>query len=255
MKILISIVLVVAGFYIALWELDQSLSSYWDLVAFAIVIAGTFSVMILTSPSHSLKDLTRSILFSLSNRQGLRKRTVEASLSFIRNAPHQLDPKKSLNGKLLSDGEELISLGFNKERVTEILNGRLHKWFDDKMQVVNWIRALAKYPPAFGLSATVLGLIQVMNSLSDNGDPRATALKMAIALVATFYGILVANLFVAPLGDRLKANVLEEYHLSQITLKTIMLKMDGVAPLEAQECLLSHLGESQQREFTMAMAA
>jgi chemotaxis protein MotA len=254
MKIILGSIIIIVGFSVALMELNQTLENYWDLVAFAMVFSGTLSVAILTSPSHRFADLMNTLSYFFKNRQGQRKKFYHQALAYVTGEEKPISSKK-IYERILSEGDELILLGVPANKIIGILEGRQHKWVEDKMKVVNWVRSLAKYPPAFGLAATVLGLIQVMNSLSDSADPRETALKMALALIATFYGIIVANLIVAPIGDRLKANVLEEYHLSEVSMKAIKLMIDGEGQTIAREILASHLDEGQQYKITTLRAA
>jgi chemotaxis protein MotA len=248
MKIILGTIIIILGFAVSLFELNQSLSSYWDLVAFAMVLSGTISVAILTSPSHKLKEIWLTLKYFFKSKAGLRSEFVNKSVNYI-DGRYQGLFGNSLAERILRDGKELIDLGLSQERIEGIINGRTHKWLEDNMKVVNWVRGLAKYPPAFGLAATVLGLIQVMNGLSENADPRVTALKMALALIATFYGIIVANLIVAPIGDRVRANVLEEYHLGEIAQKAVFMKAQQESKVVAREILLAHLGESEKEVF------
>lgn len=248
MKIIFGVIIISLGFAISLFELNQSLSSYWDLVAFAMVLSGTLSVAILTSPSHQIKEIWLTLRYFFKSKSGLRTQLVSKSVDYVDGNYGDLS-SNTLADRILKDGKELIDLGLSQSRIEAIIDGRTHKWLEDNMKVVNWVRGLSKYPPAFGLAATVLGLIQVMNGLSENADPRVTALKMALALVATFYGIIVSNLLVAPIGDRVRANVLEEYHLGEIAQKAVLMKAQKESKVIAREILLAHLGESEKETF------
>jgi chemotaxis protein MotA len=255
MKIIFGTVIIILGFALSLWELDQQLSSYWDLVAFAMVFSGTLSVAILTSPSHRYQSVLHTLAYFFKSKEGLRQNIVKDAIHFVEGQYQNNTTRQDIHHKLFKEGEELLMLGLPAEKVELILGGRLHKWIEDKMKVVNWIRSLAKYPPAFGLAATVLGLIQVMNGLSEDADPRSTALKMALALVATFYGIIVANLIVAPIGDRLRSNVLEEYHLAEIAMKAVNLTAQKESRVLAKEILSAHLHDYERTYFFEKAAA
>ena len=116
-----------------------------------------------------------------------------------------------------------MRLGYPTEKVEVILRQRIENYTNDAVTIASWVRGLSKYPPAFGLAGTVLGLIHLMNGLSDGSGPKETGMRMAIALVATLYGIVVANIFVNPVGDRLMSRAKEDYNLAEISLETILM--------------------------------
>ena len=80
-----------------------------------------------------------------------------------------------------------------------------------------------------------------MKGLGEGTDPKETGLRMAIALVATFYGIIVANIFVNPIGDRVITNVREDQNLAEISLNTILMMSDQKDFVEIVENLSSNI--------------
>lgn len=222
MKIILGFLIVSLGFYISLEHLQQGIEQYWDLIAFAMVVFGTIAVSVMTMPSFKLKHTLRIFFRGVGSNHGLRDKTIKESMGIMNGQSPKKDSKR-IEHKILVDGLELIHLGFTKSKIQEILVDRIDKYVDDSVTVGQWVRGLSKYPPAFGLAGTVLGLIHLMKGLSEGADPKETGIRMAIALVATFYGIVVANIFLNPVGDRIMSNTKEDQNLAEISLNAIIM--------------------------------
>lgn len=137
----------------------------------------------------------------------------------------------------------MIQLGLGKERIAEILEERVFQTGRRRRRVGTAIRNLAKYPPAFGLMGTVLGLVNLMRGLASGLSAQQTGLEMAVALVATMYGLLLANLFINPAGEMVMKKATEDEDAAEIALEAVMLACDRVSMLEAQEVLNSYVDE------------
>jgi chemotaxis protein MotA len=77
------------------------------------------------------------------------------------------------------------------------------------------LRKMAEFAPAMGLIGTLIGLVQMLSSLS---DPSTIGPAMAIALLTTFYGALLANFVFLPLAAKLERNSQEEVLVNNVYL-------------------------------------
>ena len=102
-------------------------------------------------------------------------------------------------------------------------------------------RSLASYSPAFGMIGTLIGLIKMLANLS---DPSKLGPPMATALVTTFYGSLMANLFFLPISKKLKARTEEEGLILSILIEGIFSIQDGVNPRIVRRKLNAFLSPS-----------
>jgi len=234
MKIIIGFIIITAGFYISLQHLDQSINQFWDIIAFSMVIFGTIAVSVMTMPSLKLKHTLLIFFKGIGSNHGLREECIKNSISLMKGEAPSGEIKR-IDQKILVDGLELLRLGFNTEKIQTILLDRIEKYTDDSITVAQWVRGLSKYPPAFGLAGTVMGLIHLMKGLGEGVDPKETGLRMAIALVATFYGLLVANVLVNPIGDRITSNIKEDQNLAEISLNAILMLSERTNYVEVVE--------------------
>jgi chemotaxis protein MotA len=206
-----------------------------------MVLGGTFAVGLILLPWDHRHDFIEG-LRGLYQRQSLTYRRVLLDcLETLKSQNLVVDEnyQRSLYAVILKDGYEMIQLGIKKEKIEQILFDRVHFYGRRKRKVANAIRSLAKYPPAFGLMGTVLGLVNVMRGVSTGQDSKATALEMAIALIATMYGLVVANLLINPAGEMILKKTVEEESFGEIAIHTICLLADQHSLLESQEILNS----------------
>ena len=82
----------------------------------------------------------------------------------------------SISKQILRDGEELISLGFSIDEIQTILQERLFFITEKERETANF-STVFKYPPAFGLVGTVLGLVNLMRAITEGLDPSETGVK------------------------------------------------------------------------------
>jgi chemotaxis protein MotA len=245
MKYIIGLFIAFTGFYLASEHLNQKVDEYWDFVAFFVVFFGTAAVMLISRPAAPMKILflrfSQKFFFSSTSLKKSANICWEVSLK--REA---IKGPKNIDEQILNDGLELISLGFSKEKITEILTQRYYQFENQLMLLSSWLKRNAKYPPAFGLAGTVLGLIHLMRGISSGIDSKETGLRMAVALVATFYGLIISNLVLNPLGEWLIEESKKDQQKSEMAIETIGLIMDGVNIVEIQERINSYLDPSDR---------
>ena len=245
MKYLFGITFALYGYYMANAHLEQSLGDYWDSVAFYVVLFGTISVLIITFPSDSLKALTRAFagkFFKLSDSLFVSANRCAG----VATSGQPMKTIKSFEDGLLNDGVELISLGFSRDDIEEILFQRYQNYNRKINLLVGWLKRNSKYPPAFGLSGTVLGLIHLMRGISIGIDAKEVGIRMAVALVATLYGLIISNLVLNPLGEWLAEELKRDEVKAEMAIQSILSLKENSNVLEVQEMLNSYLDPSRR---------
>ncbi len=241
MKYIIGLFIATVGFVLASQHLHQGLDAYWDYVAFMVVLLGTFAVMMITFPAAPMRLLFMRFAQKFFMPSNSVKKHVENCFEIYRTRRVK-GKASSIEEKLLHDGLEMTALGFNRDQIAEILSQRFETYSKRINMLSNWFRRGAKYPPAFGLAGTVLGLIHLMRGISAGIDPKETGLRMAVALVATFYGLLLSNLLLNPIGEWLHEEIKRDEIKAEVSLRTIALVLEGATVVEAHEMLSSFLG-------------
>ena len=236
----------------AIFHLKQNVDYFYDFVALLVVGGGTFAVAVITLPWEYTFEIFRSLKNLISPQSRRLKGLAIASMNFIRTvsdtgrAPTLVKHTKSLALDTLCDGAELMTLGFDTKKIEIILSERIHHRNATYLQVAMAMRSLAKYPPAFGLVGTVLGLVSLMRSVSEGAPTKEIGVRMAVALVATLYGLLVANLLISPAGENIVKLAMEEKKEAELALQAVVLASEGVSLLEAQEVINSYLPKADR---------
>ncbi len=245
----LGLILGLVALRVSLYFLHQSFAMYFDDVALTMVVGGTLAVGIISAPWHHLREMRKGLFSMIFGRSAGHATVIEAGLRFVQNpsvVPRSGFPSSSVAGEILRDGQELIGLNFTTAEIENILQERMYQSIEKQRQVADYFLSLSKYPPAFGLVGTVLGLVNLMRAITEGMDPRQTGVKMALALVATLYGLIMANLVVAPIGEAITKRVgLEQFH-AEIALQAVLLAADRVSLLKSQEMLNSYVSKKQR---------
>jgi chemotaxis protein MotA len=106
--------------------------------------------------------------------------------------------------------------------------------------------SMSSYSPAFGMVGTLIGLINMLRNLN-NID--SLGLNMAVALVTTFYGVIMANLVLTPLAKRLKERTELEMRHKAMILEGVLAIQAGLNPRVIEQKLKAFLSETEIAEM------
>ncbi len=242
-------VVVMAQFAFNLLEVESQY--YYDDVALLLVVGGTLTVAIMTYPMRDIK-LLFTAFFGIFRKNNI---SLEDSATAIVSVAQQLQVSKtalttaSQNNKydkFLRDGFDLIISGLTQDEIHDILTEKIYreKQRDDKQGHV--LRNLAKYPPAFGLIGTVLGLVSLMRSLGEGADTASVGSRMALALIATLYGLAFANFFLVPLAEHFALKAEKQKNLKELQFEGLLMIREKRSPLAIQEMMNTYLEDNEK---------
>jgi len=154
---------------------------------------------------------------------------------------------RNLDDPFLQKGLQLVVDGTEPEVVHAVLeaNWRHGKSGKKSAKVCSW--GLGGYAPTMGIMGAVLGL---MHALGQSDDPKKMAHAIAVAFVATLYGVGFANLICLPLAGKLKARLAERRVLYELTMAGILAIQAGENPRLVAEKLSSYLPPSERSKIT-----
>jgi chemotaxis protein MotA len=219
------------------------LGSLLQIAAFLIVIGGTLgATMLQTTPTvfvAGVRLLPWVIVPPVVDLRDLIKRVVTWSQAARRGGLLALEPmlraskddyeKKAL--QLLIDGAEPAVM-------REILELEIDTYEDFHRRAAKVWEAAGGYSPTIGILGAVLGLIHVMENLS---DPSKLGAGIAVAFVATIYGVGIANLFFIPVSNKLKAIIAAEVRRRELIIDALVAIANGDNPRAIQTRLEGYL--------------
>lgn len=190
--------------------------SLLQTAAFLIVMGGTVGAVLLQSPVKVFVNgvkMARWVFYPPENSpQNLIKQVVnwsnisrkEGLLALESYIPTAIDPFSKKGLQLLADGS-------TPEKLREVLEIDILALETHQRQSARIWEAAGGYAPTIGILGAVLGLIHVMENLS---DPSLLGNGIAVAFVATIYGVGLANLIFLPISNKLK-NIINEHVVMQ----------------------------------------
>ena len=204
--------------------------SLMQLTAFLIVFGGTLGAILVQTPLnvflHAMKRFRWIFLPPKVERQQTLKKIMgwskiarkDGLLGLQKVADREKDKFTKKGLMLLVDGSE-------PDEIRKILDVEIDSSVSNEMNAAKVYEAMGGYSPTIGIIGAVLGLIHVMNNLA---DPAALGPGIAVAFVATIYGVGLANFFFLPISNKLKT-------LSRDLTQYQEMLVDGVASIAEGE--------------------
>jgi len=148
----------------------------------------------------------------------------------------------SIRHEFLREAVSLVVAGVLTEaEIRNALEQRIKTTEARLMQEANMFRAIGRFPPAFGLLATTLGMIGLLQKIGQPESQKLIGPVMAIGLVGTLYGIALANLVFIPIAENLTTRTEEELMLRRLIVDGAILLKGQVNPITMRESLNSFL--------------
>ncbi len=174
-----------------------SWSMYFNQHAITVVLGGTITILIMSSPWSALKNLGRAIFEVFGKPQNIQDYRTEFQ-SLMKNRSLSAPSKN----ELIHYAQELWEQGVDPELFIVLVSQRREELERGYIDAVQALRNLAKYPPALGMLGTVMGLVSLFSVLG-NDNKNTLGPSLGLAMTATFFGLVVANCIVSPLADHL----------------------------------------------------
>lgn len=239
---LIGLALGLAGVLAAQHLEGGHLASLLQPAAFSIVIIGTFGAVLLQSGMPSFMRGIRMLAWVFRPPRnadtGLPDQVAVWSASARREGLLSLE--RYIDGvpdAFTAKALRLIVDGVDPARMREILEAEIDTWERRERQAVRIWEAAGGYAPTIGILGAVLGLIQVMENLA---EPSRLGSGIAIAFVATVYGVGFANLVFLPIANKLKTIVGDEVHRREMLTDLLCGVASGDNARVVEERLLAY---------------
>lgn len=201
---------------------------YWDTASVILVIGGSFFTVLCTQTPEKFLGIIKVVKRSLFCRRHTIGNVIETIVRLgeiarregVLALEHELD---RISDPFLANGIRLVVDGTAATEIEQILNAEMEALDQRHTQGKTSLDLVAKYAPAYGMIGTLMGLVAMLSNMD---DPKKIGPGMAVAILTTFYGAVIANVFCLPLADKLNYR-----HEEEMLLRTVMLK--GILSLQA----------------------
>ena len=144
----------------------------------------------------------------------------------------------NLSDPFFSKGLQLVVDGLEPAAIEDVLQAEIDSLRDRHRLGAEVFSTMGTFAPALGLIGTLIGLVQMLANMS---DPSNIGPAMAVALLTTFYGALLANLIFLPIAGKLRLRSSEEVQVREITTEGILCICNGVNPRILEQRLYAFL--------------
>jgi chemotaxis protein MotA len=220
---------------------------YLDAHALILVILGTLAVSLIAFPIQKIDDLVNFVVFGIYfSKVKKKKEKLHLAIEMVEAMDLKMRGQSLLEGKYKTAYvreylSALEKVDMSSEYLIEILEHKkeamTQKYYDDAKTLV----AISKFPPALGLLGASTGMIEMMQQIGGDGGTAAIGKSMATALVATFWGIAMANFVILPLSDLATKLAEEEDENRQFVIEFVYFMKNNFPIDNIVEFLLSKL--------------
>jgi len=226
--------------------LGGSAGIYLDLPSILIVVGGSLATVFIR---FTLVDVKNSVKVALNAffTQASVPREIIAEIVLLANIARK-------NGLIVLENHEIKDPflkkailycvdGYDADFIKELLNKEIFLTLERHQTGQSFFKGLATAAPAFGMIGTLVGLVKMMSSMK---DPASIGPAMALALLTTLYGAVIANLFMLPIADKLTLRSQEEERNRQLIVEGVLGILKGINPRVMEEFLETFLPPKQR---------
>lgn len=242
---------VIAGMSIVVLGImsSGSLTSFIDIPSVYITIGGTTAATIISFPIGDLVGAVSVIKKTIFTKVQPVTETIATLVSFAERARREgilaLERHmEEIEDEFLSKGIQLAVDGTEPELMRSILTTELDYVEKRHATGQGLVAMYGTLGPAFGMIGTLIGLVLMLQTMS---DPSSIGPQMAVALITTFYGALIANLFCIPLVNKLKRRSEEEILVKEMMIEGILSIQSGDNPRIVEQKLTSFISPKLRR--------
>ncbi len=222
------------------------LTLFVNVPSLLIVIGGTFGIIFINYPLREvlgLAGVVKNVFFTQPrDAKGLIPTFVDYATRARREGILALESAANeLEDPFFKQGLELVIDGLEPQSIREILETEIEHLERRHTKGADILNGLGTFAPAMGMVGTLIGLVQMLQSMS---DPSSIGPAMAVALITTFYGSIMANMIALPMAGKLAMRSKEESLEKGMIIEGIMSISAGDNPRIVERKLHSYLSPS-----------
>lgn len=231
------------GLCLAAILLGGAIGPFIDVPSLLIVVGGTIGAGLINYPMGHMVSAVgiakHAVLHKPDSPQERIAMMVEFSNKARREGVLSLESElERVTDSFMVTGLQLVVDGQETSALGDILRTEIDFLVDRHKSGAEIFTTLAAFAPALGLIGTLIGLVQMLQSMD---DPSSIGPAMAVALLTTFYGAILANLIFTPIAGKLKTRSAAEVLLRELTLEGIVAIASGDNPRLVEQKLQAFL--------------
>lgn len=234
---------------IALILMGGDINTFIDSHAAIVIFGGAFAATLIRFPlSSMMHGLPLGLKYAFTLRR-LTQRDLVDEIARLADVARKSGPlgleKEVVEDPFLAKGVRYVADGYDANFIRDAMERERETFFMHLDEGQKIYRAIGDCAPAFGMVGTLIGMVQMFANMS---DPSKLGPFMAIALLATLYGALVANLFCLPIADKLQVKLHDEETNRTLIIDGVLMIREAKSPAIIREMLVAYLPERHHRD-------
>jgi len=225
----------------------SGLDIFLNLPGFLIVVGGTFAATMIQFPfSGVFISFPIGIKAAFTNQKERPRDFITTAIRLSKlarkNGLLSLEKAKITNPSFRK-GLQMCADGRDLDYIRKVLTQEMAQSIQREEVGARVFLAIGETAPAFGMFGTLVGLVQMLSKMN---DPSTIGSAMAVALLTTLYGVLIANLIALPIADKLQAKSGQEMELRSLIIECVIQIQQMQNPTAMRDILEPYLPEKQR---------
>ncbi len=236
------------GVIISSIVLGGSASTFLNVPSIIVVVGGTFAVTLMQISIGqfigSFKVAMKAFLHPTNDPEKLIEEAVELAGVARKEGILALEGKP-ISHPFLQTGVRMCIDGHAGEIVQKMLTKDINLEIERQKTGIKMFQSVGDSAPAMGMIGTLIGLVQMLANMD---DPKSIGPAMAVALLTTLYGAVIANAIALPIAEKLKALSADERLNKLLILESVQAIQEGTNPRVLKQMLTAFLPEEKRSE-------
>lgn len=236
------------GLIVGAIAMGGNLGAFFDLPSIAIVAGGTIASTLVMFPLKVVLGSIQVGMKAFTAKTPDEDEVIQEilKLSDIGRREGLLSLEKAqVDNDFLRRGVRMVADGSAPNLVRAVMETEIEFMRQRHRRGQSVFKGMGAMAPAFGMIGTLVGLVQMLQNLS---DPSAIGPAMAVALLTTFYGAVASNVLFLPMARKLEERSNEEAFFMEISVDGVMAIQNGENPRVVQERLHAYLSPARRGE-------
>ena len=222
-----------------------------NIPALMIVIGGTLGATMINYPLGDVIGVFNVVKKALFARNISVDEIIKRFLGFAKKSRKEgilslEDEIKDVNDEFLKKGVQLSIDGLEPQEIKDVLETEVDFIRNRHQLGAEIFATMGTFAPALGMIGTLVGLVQMLQTMD---DPSSIGPAMAVALLTTFYGSIMANIVCLPISGKLRTRSKEEVLAKEMSIQGIISISNGDNPRILEQKLLAFLPPNTRESF------
>ncbi|HMO14880.1 MAG TPA: motility protein A [Pirellulaceae bacterium] len=234
----------------------EGFASFIDVPSLMITVGGSIAALFINFPMHTVLTtvgvIKKCFLFKMPLSTEIIKQFKDLATIVRKDGMLALEQELGkINDDFMRRGLENVISGASETQLRGILETELSAIESRHMKGKQIVDAMGAAAPAFGMIGTLVGLVQMLRSLD---DPSQIGSGMAVALLTTLYGAVIANVACIPLAGKLESRSKEEVLVRELMISGLTGLAEGLAPRALEDQMAAYLAPKSRKKLQPVQA-